>query len=220
MRRILIANQTNYDQDWAAETLVQLLHPSMKAMIMPMEADEGWASDAVQVRERFAADTDYHYDIERPLRSYGLKSFRWIELSESLSLSHGDVLCLFGTDGETCMDFLQDYDLEEKINGFDGILIVLSEAAHMLEGEFESGGEYDRYVRRGLGILSGIHFLMHYEQSEENIKEMIRMLETDGKPILVLSEKSGVLFEEGRVELLGDAFIAEERDLDELYSLL
>ena len=220
MRRILIANQTNYDQDWAAATLVQLLHPSMKAAVLPMEADEGWASDAMQYREQFAASSDYHYDIERPLRSYGLRAFRWLEMSESLSLNRDDVLCLFGRDGETCMNLLQDYGLEEQISGYGGMMIVLSEAAHILEGEFEAGGEYDRYICRGLGILSGIHFLMHYEQSEENIKEMIRMLETDGKPILVLSEKSGVLFEEGRVELLGDAFIAEERDLDELYSLL
>ena len=49
---------------------------------------------------------------------------------------------------------------------------------------------------------------------------MIRMLERDGLSILVLSERSGVYLEEGHVELLGDAFIADENDLDELYSLL
>jgi hypothetical protein len=36
----------------------------------------------------------------------------------------------------------------------------------------------------------------------------------------VLSEKSGLYIENGSLELLGDAFIAEDSDLDELYSLL
>ncbi len=224
MKQLLIVNRTGYDRDWAASVLAGIFHQGMKAAVLPLEYEEGWASDRMQARSRFDEGSERRYDVERPLRSYGIREFRWLldsppgEIRTSLETS--DVLCLFGSDPSQCMDRIEDLCLEEAIRSFDGILVVLSTAASILEAQFESMDAWDTELHTGLALLPGVHFLMHYDQSEEAIRKMIRMLERDGLSILVLSEKSGVYLEEGHIELLGDAFIADENDLDELYSLL
>ena len=224
MRQLLIANRTGYDRDWAASVLADIFHRDMKAAILPLEYEEGWASDRIAAADRFDAGSVRRYDVERPLRAYGIRRIHWLldsdpgEIRSVLRASN--VLCLFGSDPSRCMDRIEDLGLEAEIRSFDGILIVLSTAASILEAQFESGDAWDCELREGLGVLPGVHFLMHYEESEESIRKMIRMLERDGRPILVLSDRSGVYLEEGHIELLGDAFIADENDLDELYSLL
>ena len=90
----------------------------------------------------------------------------------------------------------------------------------MLAAQFETGDEYERSERDGLARIPLIRFHMHYSETEEELRKMIRYLETDSRPLIVLSEKSGLYIENGSLELLGDAFIAEDSDLDELYSLL
>ncbi len=223
VQNILVANQTNYDQDWAASSLIQILRRGEKAVILPLEYDEGWAVDAMEFQERFASGSDFHYDVERPLRAYGIRDIQWMDFHGALkseSCSDADILCIVGTDPDQCMERIHDLGLEDMLSSFHGLLILLSESAHILEQEYESESGYDRLMMEGLGILSGVHFLMHYDESEEQIRKMIRMLETDGKPLFVLSKKSGVLIADGHIDLLGDAFIAEENDLDELYSLL
>ena len=98
--------------------------------------------------------------------------------------------------------------------------MTLSEASHIAETEFESGEEYERESREGLSLLGPLHLHMHYQETEAELRKMIRYLERDGQPLAVLSKNSGIYLGGGAFELLGDAFIAEESDLDELYSLL
>lgn len=224
MRKILITCRTGYDRDYAASTLLEVFQRDMKAAVLPLEYEEGWASDRMEAVRRFDHRSDRRYDIERPLRAYGVKNFTWLvglspEETEK-RIKESDILCLFGEDASECMERIEDLGLYETIRNYDGILIVLSAAARILEDTFETGEDRDRRTISGLGILSAVHLLLHYDESEEAVGKMIRMLERDGQPILVLSEQSAVYLEEGRLELLGGAFIADENDLDELYSLL
>ena len=131
-----------------------------------------------------------------------------------------DVTVLFGTDPSVCMDVLEDHGLTDVILDSPGILVTLSEVSAAVCGEFENEALYDRSLRRGLGIMNGAHLCMHYDESEEQLRRMIRQLEIHGGSLLVLSEQSGVYLEDGHIELLGDAFIADDSDLEELYSLL
>lgn len=222
----LIVNKTNFDQPWAAEILSTVFTKDMKVLVMPLGDNEGWASDAGEWNHRFEEDSDYHYDLERPFRSYGIHHFAWFdyyqedEASAAKRIQDSDVLVLVGTDPAACMDRIRDLGLEDALLRYPGMIITLSEAGHILEGEFECGELYVRHQREGIGLLSGAHLHMHYQETEEELRQLIRKLESDGLPILVLSEKSGVYFEEGGIELLGDAFIAEASDLDEMYGLL
>ena len=222
MKQTLIANRTNYDAPWAADFLRSLFHPGMKAVILPPIEQEGWASERDAWLAEFGRDSDHRYDMERPLRSYGIREFVWWD-GDSLSLEHlfseieeADVLVIFGDDPHPCMRMLEDTGLDEAVKQFDGVLVVLSEAAQIVTARF--GERYE--MQEGLGLIQGASLCMHYDESEAQMRKMIHTLETQEPHVLVLSDRSGVYFEEGHIELLGDAFIAEEEDLEELYALI
>ena len=226
MKRTLIANKTNYDGPWAAEFLSEVFSRQMSACVLTTESGEGWSNSSADWESRFGEAADFRYDIERPLRSYGISSFRWYDPQRDdddairRGIRESDITVLFGTEPSVCMDVLEDHDLKEAILSSPGILIVLSEAALTVCRDFENEEYYDRSAREGLGILKGAHLCMHYDESEEQLRRMIRQLEIHGGSLLVLYERSGVYLDDGHIELLGDAFIADERDLEELYSLL
>ena len=223
--QFLIVNKTNYGDRWAGEFLHTILRPGMQAAILPLGYDEGWAKEADDWSRDFETSGERHEDLERPLRIYGIHSFNWIdfhretERSAAEKLEEADICVLVGTDPAAAMERIEDLALEETLMRFDGILITLSEISHILEESFETGDEYDRQLHRGLGLLP-MRFHMHYSETEEELRKMIRYLESDNRPLAVLSEKSGLYVGNGVLELLGDAFIAEDNDLDELYSLL
>ncbi len=226
MKRTLIANKTNYDAAWAAEFLSGVFRSGMTVCVLTTEEREGWANGSADWESRFGETADLRYDIERPLRSYGIRRFRWFDPQRDddeqirRGILESDITVLFGTEPSVCMDVLEDHDLVSALLSSPGILIALSEAALTVCREFENEALYDRSARKGLGILQGAHLCMHYDESEEQLRRMIRLLETQGGSLLVLSAGSGVYLEEGHIELLGDAFIADEQDLEELYSLL
>lgn len=226
MKRTLIANKTNFDRPWAAEFLGQIFRPGMHVCVLTTEHDEGWASSSGDWEHQYGESGDFRYDIERPLRNYGIRSFSWLDPQRDeeqqirRTIRDCDVTVLFGTDPSVCMDVLEDHGLTDVILDSPGILVTLSEVSAAVCGEFENEALYDRSLRQGLGIMNGAHLCMHYDESEEQLRRMIRQLEIHGGSLLVLSEQSGVYLEDGHIELLGDAFIADDSDLEELYSLL
>lgn len=223
---LLIANQTNFDREWAAEFLVTLFRKDMHVLIIPLARNEGWASDVREWDESFQEGSDYHYDLERPFRSYGIRSFSWLDQyrctrEEAVrAIEQSDICVLSGNDPSACMDQIEELGIVNELKEYRGILVTLSEASHLAETEFESGWEGEKEMRAGLGLLGPLHLHMHYQETEAELRKMIRYLERDGQPLAVLSKNSGVFLGGGAFELLGDAFIAEESDLDELYSLL
>jgi len=223
--RFLVVNKTNYNEVWAGEFLHTVLRPGMRAVILPLGYDEGWAMEADVWNRDFEESSERHEDLERPLRTYGIQDFSWIDFhresegSAADKLKDADICVLVGTDPAAAMERIEDLALEDALKQFDGILITLSEISHILEASFETGDLYERAEREGLGLLQ-IRFHMHYSETEEELRRMIRYLERDDRPLIVLSEKSGLYVGDGTLELLGDAFIAEDSDLDELYSLL
>ena len=224
--RYLIVNKTNFSQSWAAEFLHTVFRPDMHAVIIPLGHDEGWAAEAGDWDSDFAETGERHEDVERPLRSYGVQSFAWLdfhredEQSASRRILGADICVLVGSDASGAMDRIEDLNLTGTLKQFGGILITLSEVSQILTGVFEEGEERDRTERPGLNLLPMLKFHMHYSETEEELRRMIRYLESDSRALVVLSEKSGLYVENGKMELLGDAFIAEDSDLDELYSLL
>ena len=224
--KFLIVNKTNFSQSWASSFLGTIMHKDMRVVILPLGYDEGWASDKNEWHDQFHTSGDVAYDVERPFRAYGVHHFNWLDFhrenpfSVAQKIRNSDVCVLIGTDPEAAMERIEDLELRKTLQMYRGLLVTLSEVSHILETEFESGEEADRRQKEGLGLIPSMRFHMHYSETEEELRTLIRYLETDSKPVIVLPEKAGFYLSEGTVELLGDAFIAEDNDLDELYSLV
>ncbi|MBE6121549.1 MAG: hypothetical protein IJ130_14970 [Solobacterium sp.] len=225
----ILLNSTNFDQPWAAETLVQILKPHMRTVILPLSYDYGWASDADDWRLRYDDDSAYSYDLLRPLRSYGI-SGEDISVLDYYSddpeemerrILRSDLLVLVGEDPDACMERLDDLCLTGTIRSYNGIVMGLSAGSKIQqEAYFKTIDEDMEFsYRQGLGLLHGFDLDTHYVQDVFHLTGLIRSIETQNLPVAVLPEKGGMLVGGNEFVLMGEAFIAGVNDLDELYSL-
>ncbi|MBR2991394.1 MAG: hypothetical protein IKF51_08080 [Solobacterium sp.] len=213
---------TNYDGIWAADTLSGILHRDMLVGILPLSDDSGYLSDALEWKDRFREDGVFSYDLRRPLHSYGIAE-KNIRILDHYHLEHWDpdfydVIMLVGEDPAACMERLEDLGLMESLQRYRGILAGLSAGAQVQCSRF-CGWNEDGYAVEGsgLGLLQNVMLDMHYIPDEEHTALLIRMLETQDAPVICVPEEGGVLVEEGRYLLFGDAFVLTDRDLDRLY---
>lgn len=61
---------------------------------------------------------------------------------------------------------------------------------------------------------------MNYVQSDEMLQYISAIIEMHGQKVLVCPKNSGILLTDTSTELFGEAFIADQKDLDEIYNLM
>ena len=107
----------------------------------------------------------------------------------------------------------------EEVRTFDGVMMGTSAGAMIQLDTFhltpEEDYEYQYY--EGLALLGGFDIEVHYEEDLRHIEAIIRTLEDTGNPVIVMPNEGGVIIGDNMFELLGEAFVLETKDLDELY---
>lgn len=223
----IIVNKTDFDQAYARETFASVLHPGMRVAFLPVSYDYGYATEHMDFNEQFQEDGVYRYDVARPLKAYGIsqKDIRFInpyeDSKETIAriLKQTHLLLLIGENPKDSKEWLTDMGLIPLIRQYEGILLFAGEVGALLTDSFYVNT--DSYEEEsGLSILNGFYIDAAYEADEIHLRNMIRAIETTGKNILVLPEKSGVVFDHNHIDLFGEAFIAGEENLDEMYQLL
>ncbi|MDO5121776.1 MAG: hypothetical protein Q4D46_06800, partial [Erysipelotrichaceae bacterium] len=121
-----------------------------------------------------------------------------------------------------CMERLDDLCLISAIRSCSGIVMGLSAGSKIQqEAYFKTiDDDMEFSYRQGLGLLHGFDLDTHYVQDVFHIMGIIRSLETQNLPVVVMPEKGGIVISGNQFALMGEAFVADERDLDELYLLL
>ena len=223
----ILLNVSNFHESWAYEALAPYLNQDSHVLILPLSYQEGWITDAMEWRDRYGKGTKLYDELVEPFFMYGVKerNIRWINYYEDTHASavrkieEADVLFFTGGYPDWMMQRLYDLGIQETIRAYDGIVMGTSAGALIQLDEFHLTPEedYEYQYQEGLGLLSGFDIEVHYEDTPEHILSMIRALEDTGKTIAVLPNKGGLLIEEGRFELLGEAFLLDLNDLDELY---
>lgn len=221
---ILLFSNMNYEQEWAAELLAETFSYMHTAAVLPLVYEEGWASDAMMHGDMLNEEENL-YHLRRSLRAYGMRpeNIRILnqadlepEMFERI-LQHSDVLVLIADNAAQACRILEDRGLDGMVRRYHGLLIGVGAGAEALLDTVEDS--WYGVEREGLGVLSGFHLLMNYREEPEQLQTIIRYLETGDESVIIVPEQGGVMFDYGNIELLGNAFIADERDLDELYSL-
>lgn len=226
---VILLNKTNFDRDWAAETLVGVIRKDMKAVMMPLSYDEGWSSDRNDWSDRFREESEYYEDLIRPFLAYGIRkeNIRFIDQYEddaetvSGKLEGSDLLCIFGYDPDDCMDRIEDMNVREVIRNYRGILMGISAGSKIITDRYyHTPDELHGFAyREGIGRLSGFDIDTHYFEDEYHLAGIIRCLEDGDRPVLIMPDRGGALISGESIELFGNAFIADYSDIDELYQL-
>ncbi len=226
----ILVNQTNFDGNWAAETLYSLFHSDQKVLIIPLTENNGYASDQRAWHDQFSEESEYYEDVIRPFIRYGIqrKNIKIFDIFDNYRddlkkyIQNFDIVCLVGEEELGCYSTLLDYNFNSLLKDYEGILITIGSAATPLTESFpsydEDMGYYAEYS--GLGFLKGIDLVMNYVQSDEMLRYISSTIEMRNQKVLVCPKNSGILLTDRSTELFGDAFIADMKDLDEIYNLM
>ena len=221
--RIILANRTNFDQPWAESGLYDVLTASSRVLILPFEADEGWAADEAAYNDRFFSSGVYRDDLLRPFRHYGIAEKQIQILAPDLltkaKLENSDVLVLAGADPLAVQNVLTDFALTDRLKAYRGVLLGMLGGAEVLMDTYRRLDRDDQTVYPGLGLVHGMTVFADYRQEPKTLKALINELEQSERAVLVMPQNSAVLVDEQNVNLLGEAFFATMSDLDALYSL-
>ena len=223
----VLLNLSNFDAPWAYGSMENLLSPDTKVLILPLSYNEGWITDAQEWQERFARGTDEYEELVRPFLMFGIpeSSISWINYYEDTQescirkIQMADVLFFTGGYPDWMMQRLYDLGIQETIQNYNGIVMGTSAGALIQLDEFHLTPEedYEYQYQYGLGLLSGFDIDVHYEEDLKHVEAIIRALEDNGKPVIAIPNEGGVIIDGDYFEMMGDAFMLDLDDLDDLY---
>ena len=212
--RAILTNQTNFDQPWAESGLYDRLMPSADVLVMLIDSDEEWWMDAATYRE----------DLLRPLLHYGIHQEQIHILSAAeltkAKLESSDIVVLSGDNPRFIDDCLQDSACIEMLQNYQGIFLGIAGGAEVLMDTYRNICLDDREIYEGLGIVKGLTLFADYQQNRETVRAIIDDLEQNGRSVLVMPQEGAAVIDEGHLDLLGDSFLLQMSDLDDLYQLL
>ncbi len=224
----ILVNRTDFNQAWAANDLIEWIKSDSKVYIMALKREDGYSQDYSNYHEDFSNTSDFRYDLKRPFISYGIKdeniSFfnQYYDYEDDVyrKLKTSDIVLLACDDVEDGMNVLEDHGLVSMLRNFNGIIIGAAGGAKLLMDQFYYEDTYEGLIaRNGIGRIKGYDVDVHYVEDESHLSYQIHTLEQNDVQLIVLPQIGGAIVNQGRVELLGGAFIVKDTDLDELYEL-
>ncbi|MBQ1467746.1 MAG: hypothetical protein IIZ27_04645 [Solobacterium sp.] len=214
-------NTMDFAQSWSAETLLEYIHPEMHVLVIPLMANDGWIADILAFNDEYSANEQYSETFSRlGIPENHIQVADIYELSRDVlvrRIRECDVVCLVSDNTEYAINMLEDFGLIEILHWYEGILIGVGECVKILSHTYES--DTDRELHYGVSRYHDVYVYPGFERSLRDYEHIIRYLEEKGDQVIILDIHGGVCITDQQIEVLGDAFIASEKDLDTLYQL-
>lgn len=223
MERVL-CNTHKLNEPWLISYLNEYLKKDTKVLYFILDAGSSYNDEMLLLEDTFREGERAYEELVMPLEAYGIKrkniNFSFLHESslESLkdNISNYDVVIVYGNNTIYEVEEL----LYEALNNFKGLYIGINEGALLaLEEYHHFEDEYERLY--GLGLLSGFTIDVLYKERAGHLENIIRYIEENDSSIVAFSDNGGgIIIGEGYMELLGEAFILGDDNLDELYGAL
>ena len=221
----ILLNRPNFNEIWAYPSLQQVLLPTMHVLIMPLDKSAGWANDGINYQKRYQKGSRIYEQLIQPFSVYQIPSenivwfnpYQDSEYELQQKIQQSDVIYLVGSNEESMMQCSNDFHLKEHLNSYEGIVMGDYHGSLIMLDEYYSSNGWDDELHQGLGLLQGFQLDSSYVEDVTHLKRMIDVIEIVGKAMFCFAKKGGVIIDCGHYELLGDAFICYNDDLDCLY---
>ena len=218
----ILLNINNFSEEFAYDTLKDIIQPYMNVLIIPFSYHEDWINSCEEFDAHYSKGKDEFEDIAKEFVNYGIKR-RNIQVLHYYKDSRktirrkfhfADIIFLTGGYPDRFLYRIDQLNIRKMIQNFKGIVMGTSAGAMIQFDEYhvtpeEEGQDYEYH--EGLGLLSGFDIEVHYEDSFMHLASLVTDLKLHGKPIFVLPNYGGMVVDGDDYVLLGDAFeIGEE----------
>lgn len=215
MLNVLLSSY-DFHEPWAKETMERLLKPEMKVCVIPFSFDDDEIQDSNDFDLAYGKNGRYTPYILRPFHEYGIKEISMVDyfkddrLVAKNKVENADILFLTGGLPHRYMDRLMEFGLVEVIQSHQGLIIGSSAGALIQLDEFHVTPDDDYpvyHMQRGMGLISGFELEVHYAASPIQLWSIKKVAKERSLPIYCEANDGGLLIEEGKIILFGQAFL-------------
>lgn len=227
----ILLNINNFSEEFAYESLSQIIQPNMKVLIIPWSYHEDFIQNADDFDREFGKGGPQYEEIAHEFMNYGIKRknikvlhyYKDNKRTAHSKFFFADILFFTGGYPDRFLYRIDHAGIRSLIQKFKGIVMGTSAGAMIQLDRYhvtpeEEGQDYEYH--EGLGLLSGFDIEVHYEDSFEHLASLIIDLQLHGIEIFALPNNGGMIVDGDDMELLGDAFPISPEDIDELQETL
>lgn len=210
----VLLNIYEFQAPWAMEYLQSILHGDQQVAILTVSHGNE-IPDGTAWKNLYDPGKEIYRVLTGAFGAYGIPAEQihfvsWFHDTPDTALEkigEADVLFLTGGLPDVFYDRLEQWGLVEPIRLFPGIVMGCSAGAmvQMTEYHITPDEDYDSYgYYPGLGLLDGFEPEVHYAASPVQKESIARYLHERGKTVYAMTNRGGLLIENGQITKLGD----------------
>lgn len=221
----ILLNINNFSEDFAYDSLKEFITKDKKVLIIPLSFHEDWIKNEEDFNEHYAKGKEEYEDIAKEFMNYGIKRknikvvnyFKDSRKQIKSKLYFADIIFFTGGYPDKTLYRIDKLGIRNDLLKFKGIIMGTSAGAMIQFDKYhvtpeEEGQDYEYHD--GLGMISGFDIEVHYEDSFEHLSSLIIDLKLHDKTIFALPNYGGLIYNDGNITLLGDAFELNKEDID------
>lgn len=207
MTTILLTNDAQIQQSYIAPYLYNRLFSYSKVLIVPIISNGYEMYDQVDWEERYAAHTKEADVLTAPFRYFQVRNIRFFNYfaNDHIRLGEYDVVMCLGNDMHDIQSVFETVGFAEALATYEGLLIGVGKVCDVLSE---------------MHLFEKVYVMSDFHVDRENIGDMTRMIEVEGKSVIGLVGESAILADETGFEPIGEPVLFNEENVERLYLFL
>lgn len=213
----ILLDKLDFNENWAFETLKNIIKPEHKVCIIPFAFHEEWIKNEEEWQKSYdKVDGEYYKIIAAPFYNYGIfeKNITLVNYftdsieSAKVKVCTSDIIFFTGGYPDKIIDRLSEFDLIDVIEHHDGIIMGWSAGAMIqcFDYYISPDEDYPEFVyKKGLKCIEDFAVEVHYKNSELQNKSIEKYIYEKGKKVYTTERQSLIIVNGSEVILLGNA---------------
>ena len=212
MKQIILST-VSLAQSWLVEDLLDVLNQEKRVFVLTCIREEfQMIGESIEVLSQ--------KEIARSLLRYGVLKTqitfcRLVEHNVSKikrALENCDVFIFVGNDAHLAHHRLVDFHLISAVKHYEKTKILIGSMIYLFLEDSQLCP-----IESDLKSLTNFDVFLHYIESLESLRSILNVLEDKDRLVIALGENAGFIDEEGELFPLGDAYLFQPTQIDELY---
>jgi peptidase E len=209
----------NFDEEWCVKGLKDIIQKEHKVVIIPFSFHDEWMKSNEDWQMAYnKLSGNYYKDIVSPFISYGIieENIDWINYFEDTienakqKIDNSDILFFTGGLPDKMMNRLEEFDLINCIENYEGIVIGSSAGAMIQINEYHISPDKDYDIfsyNKGLNLIKDFDIEVHYENTKIQNEAINKVVKDKGKKVYAIGDKGAVIIKNGEVSTFGEVRI-------------
>lgn len=212
----ILLDKLDFNENWAFETLKNIIKPEHKVCIIPFAFHEEWIKNEEEWKKSYdKVDGEYYKMLVTPFFDYGIieenitliNYFKDNNESAKVKVCASDIIFFTGGYPDKIINRLSEFDLINVIEQHEGIIMGWSAGAMMqcFDYYISPDEDYPEFIyKKGLKCIDDFAVEVHYKNSELQNNSIETYIYEKGKKVYTTERQSLINVDGSEVILLGN----------------